>query len=49
MKVVDATEQNMKLHDELDSYHAVVTKMSKDNNKLRLDKEELMIKNTVLI
>ena len=44
---MDANEQNMKLHDELENYNMMITKMAKDMNKLRSEKEYLTVENAV--
>ena len=44
---MSATEQNLKLQEELNNYNNLLMKLAKEHNKLQLEKEELARTNTV--
>ena len=44
---MDVTEQNMKMHEELNSYKAMLVKVAKAYNKLQEEKAELNEANMV--
>jgi len=46
-KVMSASEQNLRLLEEINNYNTMLMKIAKDHNKLQLEKEELVKQNTV--
>jgi len=47
LKVLSPTEQNLKLHNELDAVNAMLSKVSKELNKAQAEKQELATINFV--
>lgn len=48
-KVLNPTEQGIKLHNEIDALNGMLAKVSKEMNKLQADKEHLQTVNFVNI
>jgi len=46
--VMSASEQNLRLLEEINNYNTMLMKIAKDHNKLQLEKEELVKQNTTL-